>query len=130
MHPHADAIVAGHLCLDIIPEMGHLSADPLVLCRPGALHQVGRAILATGGAVSNTGIALHRLGVKTRLLGKVGNDPFGRIARDLLSAVDPALGGSVIVSDGGDTSYSLVLSPGASDRFFLHHSGRERHVRC
>jgi len=123
MLPHTQPIVAGHLCLDIIPEMGHLSGDAADLWRPGTLHQIGPAVLATGGAVSNTGISLHRLGVRTRLLGKVGDDPMGGIVRNLLGAVDPALGEFVIVSNGETTSYSLVLSPGTNDRLFLHHSG-------
>jgi sugar/nucleoside kinase (ribokinase family) len=123
MAPETDAIVAGHLCLDIIPEMAHLSGDAAALWRPGSLHQIGAALLATGGAVSNTGISLHRLGVRTRLLGKVGDDPMGDIFRDLLKQVDPALGNSFIVSEGESTSYSLVLSPGKNDRLFLHHSG-------
>jgi sugar/nucleoside kinase (ribokinase family) len=103
--------------------MGHLSGDAADLWRPGTLHQIGPAVLATGGAVSNTGISLHRLGVRTRLLGKVGDDPMGGIVRNLLGAVDPALGEFVIVSNGETTSYSLVLSPGTNDRLFLHHSG-------
>jgi sugar/nucleoside kinase (ribokinase family) len=123
MPQQADAIVAGHLCLDIIPEMTHLSGDAAALWRPGTLHQIGPALLATGGAVSNTGISLHRLGVRTRLLGKVGDDPMGDIVRDLLKQVDPALGNSIIISKGESTSYSLVLSPGKNDRLFLHHSG-------
>jgi sugar/nucleoside kinase (ribokinase family) len=119
MQPQAEAIVAGHLCLDVIPDLGNLSGDPAALWRPGTLHQIGKAVLATGGAVSNTGISLHRLGVKTTLLGKVGDDPMGGIVRDLLGP----LGESVIVSPGETTSYSLVLSSGTSDRLFLHHSG-------
>jgi sugar/nucleoside kinase (ribokinase family) len=123
MLPRADTIVAGHLCLDIIPQMDHVTGDPSALWQPGTLHQIGPAVLATGGAVSNTGVSLHRLGVETRLLGKVGDDPMGGIVRNLLSAVDPQLGEFVIVSRGETTSYSLVLSPGTSDRLFLHHSG-------
>jgi sugar/nucleoside kinase (ribokinase family) len=119
IHSQADAIVAGHLCLDVIPDMGNLCGDPALLWRPGTLHQVGKAVLATGGAVSNTGISLNRLGIKTKLLGKVGDDPMGKIVRDLLGT----LGDSVIVSPGQTTSYSLVLSPANSDRLFLHHSG-------
>jgi len=123
MPPQADAIVAGHLCLDIIPDIAHVSGEPAALWRPGSLHQIGPAVLATGGAVSNTGISLHRLGLRTRLLGRVGDDPMGAIVRDLLRQVDPALGNSIIISKGESTSYSLVLSPGKNDRLFLHHSG-------
>ena len=67
-----DAIVAGHICLDIIPD---LSGSTLEQFRrtfvPGRLVQVGSATLGTGGAVSNVGLALHKLGLDVRLMGKV-----------------------------------------------------------
>jgi len=52
-------VVAGHLCLDIIPDWqtGNLGA-----LKPGTMVQVDGLTFSTGGAVSNTGIALKRLG--------------------------------------------------------------------
>ena len=61
----AEAVVAGHICLDIIPALAG-EAIPA----PGRLVAAGPAVTATGGAVSNTGLALHRLGVPTRLAGR------------------------------------------------------------
>ena len=51
-----DVVVAGHICLDIIPTIPHERIE----FEPGRLLQVGPAVLSTGGAVSNTGLALHR----------------------------------------------------------------------
>jgi sugar/nucleoside kinase (ribokinase family) len=60
---------------------------------PGGLVEIGPATLATGGCVANTGRALHRLGISTRLLGKIGDDPLGGIVRQELARVDAELAG-------------------------------------
>ena len=116
-----DVVVAGHICLDVIPRIS--SGDLLANLKPGALIEIGQAVLSTGGTVSNAGRALHRLGVKTGLMGKVGDDPFGRIVLDLLNQDDPALAGNMIVVPGEVTSYTLVINPPNVDRSFLHCSG-------
>ena len=68
-------IVAGHLCLDIIPNLAGITAEAFERSfTPGHLVECGPAGLSTGGAVSNVGLALHRLGIPTRLMGKIGDD--------------------------------------------------------
>ena len=71
----ADVAVAGHICLDIIPSFRTEERNLNDLFIPGKLIDVGPALMATGGAVGNTGIALHRLGRRTVLIGKIGQDP-------------------------------------------------------
>jgi sugar/nucleoside kinase (ribokinase family) len=120
MNAPAQAIVAGHICLDIIPEFpGHAQN----WYRPGSLLKMGPAVVATGGAVSNTGIALHRLGVTTRLMGKVGDDLIGNAILDFVRRQDPELATGMIVTPGEHSSYSVVLSPPGIDRMFLHCTG-------
>ena len=85
--------------------------------------EIGPAALSTGGAVANTGLALHRLGVRVRLMGKVGDDLFGRAVLEALHAQDPELAASMVVVAGETTSYTLVISPPGVDRCFLHCSG-------
>ncbi len=115
----AEALIVGHICLDIIPE---LSAD--VNFTPGRLVEAGPATLCTGGAVANTGVALARLGmVDVRLLGKVGDDHFGRTIRDILGGFRPGLGDSLLGVSGESTSYTIVLAPPGQDRMFLHDPG-------
>src|SRR5919107_2739911 len=114
----AEVVVAGHVCLDVIPALG----EPVGL-EPGRLVLAGPAALSTGGAVANVGLALHRLGVPVRLLGKVGNDVFGRAFCDALRHVDPQLADGVRIVDGEDTSYSIVISPPGTDRTFVHCPG-------
>lgn len=62
--------MAGHICLDVIPAFKQGAASLGELLVPGKLVDVGPAVLATGGAVANTGLALHRLGVHTRLISR------------------------------------------------------------
>ncbi|GED29398.1 carbohydrate kinase family protein [Brevibacillus centrosporus] len=117
-----EVVVAGLVCLDVIPSIqeGKLLKQFFL---PGKLIEVGAATIATGGAVANTGVALHRLGISTSLMGKVGNDEFGRILLDSLKRVDPRLAETMIVEEGQHTSYSIVLSIPGVDRIFLHCPG-------
>ncbi len=118
-----DVIVAGHLCLDIIPTFGQERASVEHLLAPGRLVQVGPAQIATGGAVSNTGLALHRLGVATRLMGKVGTDLFGQAILDVIRRRDPSLTAGMIVDQTTPSSYTIVINPPGVDRSFLHCPG-------
>jgi sugar/nucleoside kinase (ribokinase family) len=118
------AVVAGHICLDVIPDVGALPGKGFYEAfQPGHLLEVGRATISTGGAVSNTGLALHVLGIPTQLVCKVGADPFGRIVRELIRDRDPALAEGIVEDGGSSTSYSVVVSPPGVDRIFLHHPG-------
>ncbi len=119
----AEAVVAGHICLDIIPQFPDRGGDLQTLLRPGTLTQIGPATLSTGGTVSNAGLALHRLGIRTRLMGKVGDDEFGLIIRQHLASIDPALAQGMIISKGEHSSYTVVVSVPGVDRIFLHYSG-------
>jgi sugar/nucleoside kinase (ribokinase family) len=119
-----DAIIAGHLCLDIIPDLSaHAAGQFDAAFQPGRLVHVGPAATATGGAVSNTGLALYRLGVKTRLLARVGADQFGRTIKQMVAEHASALADGITISAETSTSYSIVISPPGSDRIFLHHPG-------
>ncbi|MFD0961881.1 carbohydrate kinase family protein [Paenibacillus chungangensis] len=121
----ADIIVAGHICLDIIPAMnGRKRRQGIAeLLVPGKLIDVGAAQLSTGGAVPNTGLALHRLGSNVKLMGKVGDDPFGQAILSILRSYGEHLAEGMIVAAGECSSYSIVISPPGVDRIFLHCTG-------
>ena len=111
-------VVAGHICLDIIPDLSQVSVSAARFFAPGELVEVGPATLSTGGAVPNTGLALIKLGVSTVLMGKVGADPFGTLVRLILEPW--GAGEGLVVVPGQATSYTVVLSPQGLDRMFLH----------
>lgn len=119
----ADIIVAGHICLDIIPSFSaeQTRLDELIV--PGKLVQIGPAMMAMGGPVSNTGLSLFRLGVPVSLMGKVGDDALGHAMLDILSGHDSALAAGMLVVPGENSSYTLVMNPPGVDRCFLHCSG-------
>ena len=119
----ADAIVAGHICLDIIPTFSGYYAIQDNLIVPGKLVHVGPAVIATGGAVSNTGLALHRLGISTRLMGKIGDDLFGHAILTVIGGRDLDLVKGMIVDSAVQSSYTIVISPPGTDRSFLHCPG-------
>ena len=122
-HNRPDVIVAGHVCLDIIPtfQSGAGKLDEVLV--PGKLIDMGAAVVSTGGTVSNAGLALHRLGLDVGLMGKVGDDIFGRAILELFNRQEASLTENMIVQSGEETSYTVVLSPPGIDRIFLHCPG-------
>jgi len=117
------AVVAGHICLDIIPDVGHLSLSGAgEFYTPGKLLNTGPAALSTGGPVSNTGLALIKLGIDTALMGKVGADPFGQVVQLLLKDRWGVSEGMIVAGDA-TTSYTVALTPPGLDRMFLHCPG-------
>ena len=57
-----DITVAGHICLDIIPQIPDTGIREISeLFKPGKLINVTAAKISTGGPVSNTGIATKKL---------------------------------------------------------------------
>lgn len=114
------AVVAGLVCLDIIPAIPHADLSAL---QPGQVMEIGAPVMATGGAVANTGLGLHRLGIPAHLIGKVGDDPLGRIVVEQIRSHDDALAAHMITAPDEITSYTIVLSPQNSDRAFMHCPG-------
>lgn len=119
-----DVVTAGHLCLDIFPDLSESAQDDFrELLLPGHLLEIGPATFGTGGSTSNTGITLHKLGMATRLMGKIGDDPFGMIIQEFIRRIEPSLIENMIVAEGATSSYTIVLGSPTVDRIFLHYPG-------
>ncbi|MCC7352941.1 MAG: carbohydrate kinase family protein [Anaerolineae bacterium] len=118
---HCDVVVAGAVCLDVIPLFGQRVWGADNLFAPGRVVEIGPAAVATGGPVSNTGQGLHRLGTRVCLQGKVGNDLFGQALVRYLAA--EGLDKGLVVLPQESTSYTLVISPPGVDRIFFHCRG-------
>ncbi len=123
--PAPEAVVAGHICLDVIPTLavntGTTARTTWFL--PGQTIEAGPVIFATGGAVSNTGLALHKLGISTRLMGKVGPDLFGQAILQIVASHGTRLSDGMLIADGESSSYSIILSPSNADRMLIHAPG-------
>jgi len=117
-----DAIVAGHICLDITPNFPQNETKLLSdILQAGKLSKVSGVSLSTGGAVSNTGIAMSILGISTGLMGKIGDDYFGNGVIQLLK--DRGIEDGMVISPGERTSYTLIIVPPGTDRVFIHDPG-------
>ena len=121
MEKSIDILVCGHLCLDLLPMMDNVRLSELP--SPGRLFEVGPMSFSTGGAVSNTGLALHKLGVNVRLMSNVGDDLIARLILAFIESRDPSLTQYIRAKTGQASSYTLVLSPEHVDRIFLHCTG-------
>lgn len=112
-------VVAGHTCVDMIPEWNGKFEDIM----PGHLVVTGQMRFSTGGAVPNTGVDLKRLGLDPILVGKIGDDLIGKITIEVIRSNGDNLTNHIITSHEAGSSYTLVLSPPKSDRAFLHYPG-------
>lgn len=119
-----DVAAAGHICVDITPAVGQVSGRSVAeILRPGKLLEVGPATISTGGPVSNTGLALRRLGQRVSVMGKCGDDPFGDVLLSVLRREAPGAEAGMSVVPGEKTSYTVCIVLPGIDRMFLHCPG-------
>ena len=116
-----EVVVAGHICLDMIPRLGAL--PPGALETQGRLFEVGGLRVTTGGLVANVGVTLARLGLPVRLLATVGSDLVGQSTLEALRQVSPTLADHIRIREGAESSYTIVLYRPGHDRLFLHCTG-------
>ena len=78
--------------------------------------------MSLGGCVSNTGLALKKLGATVHLVSKIGRDPLGELVQLELRKFGET-GSGLAKSSAESTSYSVLLSPQGGDRMVLHYPG-------
>ncbi|PWM47046.1 MAG: carbohydrate kinase [Clostridiales bacterium] len=104
--------------------IGNLVAD--VITKPvdkvpeaGLLERVDSIETFSGGCAMNAGIDMAKIGIKTAVLGKIGNDSFGAFLKDELVKYGVDVDG-IVVDNKTQTSASVVLSSSTGERSFLH----------
>ncbi len=117
----ADVVVAGHIALDILPDMSMLAPHQVI--EAGKVYEIGAISYSTGGAVSNTGLALHRLGVAVDLLAAVGDDWVGSAIIDYVRGFGADLSDHFQVTPGAASPYTVVIEPLNHDRTLLTNTG-------
>lgn len=95
--------------VDLLPEKGKLGL-------------VEKMSLQIGGCAANVVIDLAKLGLKSTIAGKIGDDNFGRFLLDTLKVENVDVSGLKIDSNVS-TSASMVLISGDGERSILHSLG-------
>lgn len=116
-------VTAGHLCIDITPLFPdrQFALDEVFV--PGKLTNTNGVDIHTGGAVANVGLAMKFLGADVKLMGKIGDDEFGRMILKILEKYGYLEHQDMIITRDQGTSYSMVLAVPGHDRIFLHSPG-------
>jgi sugar/nucleoside kinase (ribokinase family) len=114
----AGIIVADHVCAPI----SHLPAA-------GELVMADKLLLTLGGCAANAAVDLAKMGVPTAVVGRVGDDIFGRIVAELLQeqGVDVS---AVTATAGAATSQTLIVNVAGQDRRFIHSFGANAEFRA
>lgn len=94
----------------------------------GRLAVVDDMGIGLGGCAANTGQCLIKLGVDTAIMGKVGNDGFGRFCAETLQSAGADVSG-IVVDPAPGTSASMVMIDSAGERTFLHYPGMNGRLR-
>ncbi len=94
----------------------------------GRLNLVERMELHSGGCAANTGVSLAKIGVKTAVIGKVGNDGFGDFLVQVLQkhGIDTR---GVKRDEKEATSATMVMVHSDGERSFLHYIGANAALR-
>ena len=118
-----DALIVGHISLDLIPAIPLAAAQAPSFLQPGRLAETGPLMITTGGVTTNTGFALHQLGLNVALVGRLGDDASGDMVKQVIAARDPRLTEHLVTIPGESSPYTFVINPPGVDRTFLHGPG-------
>jgi len=121
MNKKFDCVVVGSCVVDVlarpVPLSQAIGAGRLIESEPLAL--------TTGGIVSNSGIALARLGMRVAAFTYVGSDEWADVIRHRYAAegIDTS---ALVTYEGGATSTTAVLIDPSGERTFVHCVGAPR----
>jgi sugar/nucleoside kinase (ribokinase family) len=110
----AGVVVADHVSTPI----DHLPAA-------GELVMADELLLSVGGCASNAAVDLAKLGVRSTVCGRVGDDALGRFVSETLAShrIDVR---SLKVDPACPTSQTLIVNVRGQDRRFIHSFGANR----
>jgi sugar/nucleoside kinase (ribokinase family) len=117
-HLPVDCIVCGTCTADILVKPVGLSAP----IGGGRLFHVDPIDVTTGGIVCNSGIAMHRLGMRVAAAAIVGDDVWGGVVRRHLDVEGVATGAVEAHPSLATSSTAVLIDPGG-ERSFAHHVG-------
>jgi sugar/nucleoside kinase (ribokinase family) len=114
----AGIIVADHVCTPIphVPDAGEIV-------------MAERMLLTIGGCAANAAVDLVKMGVPAAVVGRVGQDAFGRLVSELLCDHGVDVSG-IKFTPGADTSQTLIVNVAGQDRRFIHTFGANAELRA
>jgi sugar/nucleoside kinase (ribokinase family) len=111
-----DVLCAGIIVAD------HVSSPIAHLPAAGELVLADQLLLTIGGCAANVAVDLVKLGVNASVVGRVGDDVFGRIVAEMLR--ERGVGVKTLrVTPRVDTSQTLIVNVAGQDRRFIHTFG-------
>ena len=117
-----DVICVGNYVADIV-------AKPVEKMPPrGKLVLVDHMELHNGGCAMNKAIALAKIGIRTGVIGKVGNDRFGEFLIDIMKKHGLNTNG-IIKDKNVNTSATMVLISKDGERSFIHYIGANAELK-
>lgn len=85
----------------------------------GKLELVDTLSLYTGGCACSASIDMAKIGRKVAIVGKMGNDGFGKFMKSALHD-EGVITDNLIIDENGTTSASLVIVTADGERSFIH----------
>ena len=123
MSPSPDVLCAGIVVADhVCTPVSHLPAA-------GELVLAERILLTIGGCAANVAVDLAKMGMTAAVVGRVGDDVFGRVVADMLQGAGVDVS-ALQISPGSDTSQTLIVNVAGQDRRFIHTFGANADFRA
>ena len=110
-----DCVVAGSCVVDLLCRPAKLG-EPI---GAGVLHEVEPLLITGGGIVSNSGVAMARMGMRIGALSYLGKDAWAPVVRDLYRSegIDDT---PLLVHPTEATSTTVVMIDPSGERSFYH----------
>lgn len=122
-----DIVSVGGVCVDLFMQCQDLETkNKKIHLLMGGKHLVDNLERHPGGSAMNTGIALSKLGFKTAIISKIGNDEHGSYLKQKMRANKITFLGPL---GKEQTDCSVVISQKGKDRSILVHKSATRTLK-
>ncbi len=97
----------------------HLSSPISHMPAAGELVMADELLLTIGGCAANAAVDLAKMGVRASVVGRVGDDAFGRVVTEMLAGhgLDTS---TILETSNSATSQTLIVNVSGEDRRFVH----------
>jgi len=120
-----DVVSVGAAVVDILIKPKELaSSDKEIMLPKSAKLEVGKRLIVSGGGATNSAVGFRKLGLKSELIARIGDDPLSKyVEMDLKKW---GLGAGVKRHIGEETDFSVILVAQDGGRTVLTERGKTR----